>query len=102
MTKTQALNWFNTQYSFFLKEGEKITRAQARKSFWSQYSCSRFKSDPVAMREAWEIYIDRLVFVNNVFAVTCNMREAWQLYIDRLCKDRLITSKQYNNWSNPF
>jgi hypothetical protein len=28
--------------------------------------------------------------------------EAWNNYTDALCKERLISSKQYNTWSNPF
>ena len=30
------------------------------------------------------------------------MRCAWNDYTDSLCKDRAITERQYNNWSNPF
>lgn len=33
---------------------------------------------------------------------TIARREAWNDYTDMLCKDRLITSYQYENWSNPF
>ena len=29
-------------------------------------------------------------------------REAWNNYTDALCKDRLITSKQYETWTNPY
>lgn len=29
-------------------------------------------------------------------------REAWNNFTDSLCKDRLISSHQYNTWSNPF
>ena len=25
----------------------------------------------------------------------------WSCYTDRLCKDRVITTNQYNNWSTP-
>jgi hypothetical protein len=28
--------------------------------------------------------------------------EAWNEWTDYLCKDRQITPKQYNNWTNPF
>ena len=28
--------------------------------------------------------------------------ENWNNYTDFLCKDRQITDKQYNNWTNPF
>lgn len=28
--------------------------------------------------------------------------EAWNYFTDTLCKDGRITSKQYNNWTNPF
>ena len=55
-----------------------MTKAQALKLFKSEYNLSAFKFDRVALREAW----------NN--------------YTDSLCKDRLISSKQYNNWTNPF
>lgn len=30
------------------------------------------------------------------------LAQKWNNYTDSLCKDRRITSKQYNNWSNPF
>ena len=30
------------------------------------------------------------------------IREAWNNYTDSLCKDRLITEKQYETWTNPF
>lgn len=29
-------------------------------------------------------------------------REAWNNYTDALCKDRTITTWQYENWDNPF
>lgn len=29
-------------------------------------------------------------------------REEWNNYTDMLCKDRRITSRQYETWSNPF
>lgn len=29
-------------------------------------------------------------------------REFFNNYTDMLCKDGVITSKQYNTWSNPF
>ena len=29
-------------------------------------------------------------------------REAWNNFTDALCKEGYITTKQYNNWSNPF
>jgi hypothetical protein len=28
--------------------------------------------------------------------------EAWNNYTDALCKDGLITSRQYSQWTNPF
>lgn len=28
--------------------------------------------------------------------------EAWSNYTDALCKDGMITLKQYESWSNPF
>lgn len=30
------------------------------------------------------------------------MRIAWNDYTDNLCKERKITSQQYDSWSNPF
>ena len=30
------------------------------------------------------------------------LREAWNNYTDMLCKDKRITVKQYESWSNPF
>ena len=29
-------------------------------------------------------------------------REMWNNYTDALCKDGLITQKQYENWGQPF
>ena len=29
-------------------------------------------------------------------------REDWKNYTDQLCKDGLITLKQYENWGQPF
>lgn len=29
-------------------------------------------------------------------------REAWNNWTDALCKDRQITSRQYETWDNPF
>ena len=29
-------------------------------------------------------------------------REAWNNWTDALCKDRVITSWQYDNWTQPF
>ena len=29
-------------------------------------------------------------------------RTEWNDYTDALCKDNLITDKQYDSWSNPF
>jgi hypothetical protein len=54
----------------------KITKAQALKDFRSLYNGP--KGDTV-MRS-----------------------QAWNDYTDSLCRDRLITSKQYNTWTNPF
>ena len=33
---------------------------------------------------------------------TIAMREEWNNYTDMLCKDRRITSKQYDSWDNPY
>lgn len=30
------------------------------------------------------------------------LREAWNNYTDSLCKDGLITERQYETWTNPF
>lgn len=30
------------------------------------------------------------------------VRTEWHYYIDGLCKDGIITEKQYNTWDNPF
>jgi hypothetical protein len=29
-------------------------------------------------------------------------REAWNDFTDYLCKDRQITERQYDTWTNPF
>ncbi len=29
-------------------------------------------------------------------------RESWNNFTDMLCKDRQISSKQYETWTNPF
>ena len=33
---------------------------------------------------------------------TVMKRETWNDWTDMLCKDRTITSKQYDTWTNPF
>lgn len=30
------------------------------------------------------------------------LREEWNNYTDMLCKDGVISQKQYDTWSNPF
>jgi len=30
------------------------------------------------------------------------MRQVWGMYTDSLCRDGLITMKQYETWVNPF
>jgi hypothetical protein len=35
-------------------------------------------------------------------ADTVARREAWNNWTDALCKDRQITSRQYDSWDNPF
>ena len=30
------------------------------------------------------------------------LREAWNNFTDSLCKNRQITARQYDTWSNPF
>lgn len=30
------------------------------------------------------------------------LREAWNNYTDSLCKDGMITERQYETWTNPF
>ena len=30
------------------------------------------------------------------------LREAWNNFTDSLCKDGLITERQYETWANPF
>jgi len=30
------------------------------------------------------------------------MRLEWHTYTDRLCRDQLITMKQYETWTSPF
>lgn len=30
------------------------------------------------------------------------IRTAWNDYTDMLCKDGIITQRQYNTWGNPF
>ncbi len=32
----------------------------------------------------------------------CAVQLAWSLFIDGLCRDKLITEKQYASWSFPF
>jgi len=33
---------------------------------------------------------------------SCMRTEAWNNYTDMLCKDRQITTAQYNSWASPF
>lgn len=30
------------------------------------------------------------------------LREAWNNYTDSLCKDGMITERQYETWTNPY
>ncbi len=55
-----------------------ITKKQALKDFKEFYLTTIPKNDIIAKREAW----------NN--------------FTDALCKDRAISSVQYENWTNPF
>jgi hypothetical protein len=32
----------------------------------------------------------------------CALEQAWNDWTDGLCKDRVITMKQYETWDNPF
>jgi len=56
-----------------------MTKAQALKDFKEQIkNDSRMKDDRIMKAEAWNDYTDML------------------------CKDGIITQKQYDNWVNPF
>ena len=48
-----------------------------------------------ALKEFREFY---LIPKNDIPA----KREAWNNFTDSLCKDRIISSRQYSNWTNPF
>lgn len=60
-----------------------LTKAQALASF----------------RELWEeACVNNPSLRGDVIA----KREEWNNYTDALCKDRQITARQYDTWSNPF
>ena len=50
-----------------------------------------------ALKEFREFYLTAIP-KNDIIA----KREAWNNFTDALCKERVISSRQYNNWTNPF
>lgn len=60
-------------------EVQKMTKAEAVKMFRELYKrWGGRRADPIAKRTEWNDWTDSL------------------------CKDNLITDKQYDSWSNPF
>lgn len=58
------------------------------------------KVDVVAMfREMWA---EAVRSDPSLRGDTVAKQQAWNDYTDGLCKDRQISSHQYNTWSNPF
>lgn len=51
-----------------------------------------------AVREFKEAYRD--LYDNAVDYWTA--QQAWAMFTDGLCKDGIITEKQWNNWETPF
>jgi len=56
----------------------RVTKQEALTMFRECVRCTEFNGDIIAKREAWSDFTDGL------------------------CKDGLITQKQYDNWSNPY
>ena len=48
-------------------------------------------------KEAKEMFIE----ISRPFNDYYEMQLAWSCFVDGLCRDRTITLRQYNNWSNP-
>ena len=46
--------------------------------------------------------LDAFGWPTNPSRAKANRREAWNNFTDSLCKNRQITAKQYDTWSNPF
>jgi hypothetical protein len=61
----------------------KITKAQALSTF----------------REMWADAVLNSPRLRGDDVAKC---ESWGNYTDSLCKDGMISDKQYNTWSNPF
>lgn len=56
----------------------RVTKCEALRMFRECIRCTNFNGDIIAKRESWSYFTDSL------------------------CKDGMITQKQYDNWSNPF
>ena len=41
-------------------------------------------------------------FYNLIVKDKVALRESWNNFTDSLCKDELITERQYDTWSQPF
>ena len=46
--------------------------------------------------------MDNERFYNFIVNDKVALRESWNNYTDSLCKDGLITERQYNTWTQPF
>jgi hypothetical protein len=48
--------------------------------------------------------INKVVSKNRVFTQDDQvaLRKAWNNFTDSLCKDKLITVKQWDNWTQPY
>lgn len=49
-----------------------------------------------------ELWADAIKHDPNLKGDSIAKREAFNDYTDSLCKDRRISSHQYNTWTNPF
>jgi len=75
---TQFLKEAKLHRGLFQMSRKKMTKAEALKDFRLLFKTFGKRGDAIAKREDW----------NN--------------YTDALCKEGLITLKQYENWGQPF
>ena len=45
--------------------------------------------------------VETFASIHNGFSDYWSMQFAWSCFTDGLCKDRVITQKQWQNWGNP-
>ena len=57
---------------------------------------------PMTKANALKLFRDQLAACNFPRGDAIMRREEWNNFTDSLCKAKLITSKQYDTWTNPF